>query len=902
MKPSQIETVFLFLNMQSFFDQFVKSFLKDYNNKGLNSLLILPSKRAVSALKSTFAKQDKTIWLPEIVDIVSFIEKLSGLDIIDKQEALIKLYKVNDSVQNRGETFESFYGWGSTLLSDFNEIDRFLVDINPFFEHHKALKELYYFGEKKTDLIKSYIAFWERLPLIYKQFRKQLLDKKQAYQGLAYRIASENCKKNTSDQNIIFLGFNALNKAEEVIFEHYLNQGNAKIAWDIDSKYIEEKHHPANKFITKYMLEWNNYKNRFIHINSPECSDQSITIIPTPKNIGQAKAVADILNDFNEEDIQSTAIVLNDENLLNPVLNSIPKHIKEVNITMGVPLAQSSHAVFFDNLFTFQKEGKKEIKYNFLKSLLNYDILDVIKDNEKHQILSFFQSNRVHSMTLLELKKNSFSNIFIEKLIECLTIAESPVIFISSVLDLINEAHQLHRESPFLLGYQFLFSELKDILQEEKKLSITAALLLFRDMQKDQKLSFKGSKTSGLQVMGMLETRLLDFRNIIMTSVNEGILPSGKSDNSYITYSLKKDYGLPTHTEKDAIYAYHFFRLLQRTKKCFLIYDNDQTGFNKGDKSRFITYLEVFRPSHIQLKSEPFLLDTRLDKRSPVKVEKTAEVMNQLKILARDGFSPTALSTYISNPLNFYKKYVLNVKEAIEISEVIDLRDYGTIIHNTLEDLYTGVSFLKLKDVEDFENKYIDQLNTRFNEVYAESEHQKGQNRIHYEIAKSSIGRFLELERKFLKTRKVEIIGLEKYLETIIQISGFEVKLKGKIDRIDKQGDLLRIIDLKTGSVSTSDLKFEDFEEIITDEEKAKVFQTMFYAYLFYKEYNITELQSGIISFKNLSSWFMPIKHHKKNKIDENFIKAFEEKLFELINEILDQDIPFIEKESIFES
>jgi hypothetical protein len=888
--------------MQSFLDKFVEYYLKNHEGEAKKTLVILPSKRAVAALKTAFTRQDKTIWLPEIIDIVKFIERLSGLNILGKEKALLLLHHVYNSTKKTKEPFESFYGWGSTLLSDFNEIDRFLIDTDQFFEHHKALKELYYFGEKKTDLIKSYISFWERLPNVYQNYKTSLLQKKEAYQGLAYRKACENIEDFNLDQGLIFLGFNALNKAEEQIFETLLKRGKAKVAWDIDPIYLQEKHHPANRFIRKYLSLWDNYKDNFINLETHDTYHKSIEVIPTPKNIGQAKAVANILKNFDTQKVQNTAIVLNDENLINPILNSIPESIKDVNITMGIPLGQSSYANFFDSLFTFQKEANIDVKYNFLKSILNSEILNYADHKEKHQILDYLETKKISSITFDGLDELISTSSLIKKLLVCLKITENPTLFLNNVQELILAILQHQQHSAFLLSYQYLFSQLVMLLKEEKHLSMTAVLLLFRDMQKDQKLSFKGSKTSGIQVMGMLETRLLDFENIIMTSVNEGILPSGKSDNSYITYSLKKDYGLPTHTEKDAVYAYHFFRLLQRSKKCFLIYDNDQTGFNKGDKSRFITYLEVFKNPNIKIETNPFALDTGLEKRRPMRIVKTNDIMTKIKALSDSGFSPTALSAYISNPIKFYKKYVLNVKEQNSINNVIDARDFGSVVHNTLEDLYKNKSVLKLEDLDTFEKNYEENLKKRYSEFYASEEYQKGQNRIQFEIARSYINRFLDIEKKNLKKHPVEIIDIEKKLEAVISTSNSDVKLKGKIDRIDKCNGNLRIIDLKTGFTNTSNLKFDDFEDIVSDEEKAKIFQTLFYAYLFYRNYKVKEIQAGIISFKNLGSWFMPVKHIKNNLIDEEFLKAFESKLLQLINEILDPNIPFIEKESIFES
>lgn len=888
--------------MQSFLNKFVEYYISQYDTASEQSLVVLPSKRAVAALKNCFAVQQKALWLPEIVDIISFIENLSGLKIISHQDALFALHHVNNQTKKDPEAFESFYSWGSVMLSDFNEIDRFLVDTTQFFEHHKALKELYYFGENKTKLIKSYIAFWERLPLVYNRFTEHLLQNDQAYQGLAYREAFKNIETAEFNQNIIFLGFNALNKAEEKIFDTLLKNDKAKIAWDINKEYLDEKHHPANNFIRKYIDKWQAYKRNIIDLQTPLNSKKYIEIIPTPKNIGQSKAVGNILKNIKDIDIQNTAIVINDESLINPILNSIPEHIENVNVTMGVPLSTSSFASFFKNVILHQKTQKKEIKYKFLRSLLHSEILSEISKIEKQKVLDYFEKNKLTSIDFQKLKEIKTEQIKLQKLLSCLEIEENPRTFIQKIINFIEELIASPEDpSPFLLSYQYVFSELNTILEREKSLSITAVFLLFKDMQKEQKLSFKGSKTTGLQVMGMLETRLLDFKNIILTSVNEGILPSGKSDNSFITYSLKKDYGLPTHKEKDAVYAYHFFRLLQRAENCFLIYDNDQTGFNKGDKSRFVTYLEIFKSKHYHIKTKPFILNTNLLRKPLIKIDKTPQIMDVLKNHANEGFSPTALTTYISNPVSFYKKYVLGVKETNLLEDIIDAREYGNVIHKTIEKLYKTTLDITPEVLEQFQNKIEDLVKVEFEKNFAKNEYLTGQNRLLFETAKSSLHQFISIEKQKANKQNFQIIAVEQNVQTTLSNFLYPVKLKGQIDRIDKLDGKLRIVDLKTGFVDSKQLQFDDFEEIITDEEKSKVFQTLFYAYIYSKNHIINDMEAGIISFKNLKNWFLQVKHGRNTAIDTEFLNKFENVLLRLINEILDPNLPFIEKESIFE-
>jgi hypothetical protein len=367
--------------MRNFLKQYVEFYLGKKDNTVDNQLIILPSKRSVSALKNEFAIHTGSLWLPQIIDIVSFIKKISRLNILDHNETILEFYRIYKDINENGEcdAFENFSSWASILIGDFNEIDRFLVDSDAFFDHYKALKRINYFGIEKTEMIKSYIAFWEDMPKYYNRFKSYLLKNNNAYQGLAYRRAAENIDQFLTDNTtrITFLGFNALNAAEEHIVESCLKRGNTNVVWDIDRYYLTEKQHPSNTFIKKYQGKWQNYNDHLIDldINNFE-GEKEIQILSSPKNIGQAKTVANILQKMNSSEIENTAIILNDENLLNPILNSIPKNIGDVNITMGLPLKKSPITDFFLSLTEHQKSHEKSLDYNFLKKLFENNLLN----------------------------------------------------------------------------------------------------------------------------------------------------------------------------------------------------------------------------------------------------------------------------------------------------------------------------------------------------------------------------------------------------------------------------------------------------------------------------------------------------------------------------------------------
>lgn len=904
-----MRSVFLFLTMQTFLDDFVKYYSANFDLSLKNQTIILPSKRSVAALKKTFTNHFDTLWLPEITDILSFIKKVSQIEILDHQESILEFYKVYSSLhkENQYDSYENYYSWASVLINDFNEIDRFLINPEHFFKDNKSIKTLNYFGEEKTEMIKSYIKFWEKLPLYYSTFKNHCLKINKASQGLAYRMASEKIYGYIEEYNnpIIFLGFNALNKAEEQIVECCLKQKIGYLVWDIDQNYLSEPTHPANTFIVNYQKKWSSYRNYLVNLKSALFSKpKQITIHSSSRYVGQAKAVANILQSSNFNDSKKTAVILNDENLLFPILNSLPDNVHEVNITMGLTLNKSPITDFINLLIAHQVKHKDELSNDMMSQLIHHQLLFHIDNINLNPLIYFIDNNEAHKYFYNDFdtifKKDSIEHLFLS----CLKLYSTPVEFIEAIIKFIGSI-QISKPLKFevyLKSYQNIFLRLYEIIKSNPNLSHKAVEIIFKDLEESEKLSFQGSKDSGLQIMGMLESRLLDFETIIFTSVNEGILPAGKTDNSYITYDLKKQYSMPTHTEKDAIYAYHFFRLFQRAEHCHIIYDNDQTGFNKGEKSRFLSYLEIFKSKYHKINSKDFHLSTKLKKNQHLEVQKTPEILNKLKDLIQNGLSSTALTTYILNPILFYKRYILKVKEPETKDDTINHRDFGTLIHSTVEELYKNISNLNYNYIEECQKVYPSILKTKFDLLYVQDSFKKGANRIKFEIAKASLDRFFNQEKKFQKNSDLEIVDIEKPVECLLKIDENTIKLKGYIDRIDKYDNELRIIDLKTGKVEPKNLKFKDFNHLITDYDYAKAFQVLFYALIYSKNFNVDQMKAGIISFKNLNSWFMPLNFNGKTTIDDSILIEFEHYLHQLINEILDPNIPFKEKDVNFES
>jgi ATP-dependent helicase/DNAse subunit B len=418
-------------------------------------------------------------------------------------------------------------------------------------------------------------------------------------------------------------------------------------------------------------------------------------------------------------------------------------------------------------------------------------------------------------------------------------------------------------------------------------------------------VSFEGEPLNGLQIMGVLESRVLDFETVIITSMNEGKFPAGKSQNSFIPYDVKRELGLPTFKEKDAIYTYHFYHLLQRAKNIYLLYNTESEGLDAGEKSRFITQLEVEKQPKHNLTHEIYnavLPDTAY---SPMIIPKSEKVMLRLKEIAEKGFSPSALTSYIRNPIQFYFQKILRISEVEEVEENIALNTLGTIIHETLRVLYEPFigKFISEIDIENCIKKIDSEVLVQFKVVYKEGEIKKGRNLLAFEVAKRNVFNFLKVELESIKNGDaIKILELEKTFERMVEHPSlpFPVLIRGNVDRIEERNGIIRIIDYKTGKVEKTSVTLKSWRGLTEDIKNDKIIQVLAYAYMYEKNANGRPIEAGIISFKNLKSGFLPFNFKEEKEsvaiIDNEIQSNYLEQIVLLLNEILDMTIPFEEK------
>ena len=907
---------------------FIEDVLNDLKQQKINLsdvIFVLPSKRAGIFLKSKLhAYIQKSSFTPDILSIEKLIDNISGLRQISGIELLFKFYDTYEKLTPKEslENFDVFSKWAQTLIQDFNEIDRYLIDPGEVFDYMSAAQVLKRWSlntSEKSDVINNYISFWELLRNYYYHLKDDLISNKLAYQGLIYRVAADSViEYNKSVKKLhVFLGFNALNTAEEKMFTTLLENSSAKIYWNIDDIHFKNKFHSAGVFTRNYEKNWRFYRsNPFNWITSNYLKDKKIEVIGCSKSIGQSKYVGHILEKLQQNNtIKKTAVVLGDENLLIPILNSIPSNVDNaINITMGLPLKSVPLASLFDLLFNIHRLNPRTFYFRDVVALLSHQMLqsvfyesnkivDHLKDNNityisKEGILSLAPTQN----SIIEILFGDWQSSMSINVQKCLDLIEIIRLTLSSATS------ENRLELEYLYRFNGLFNEVKTMNSSYNYIdNIKTLYAVYKELLNSETLDFQGEPLDGLQIMGVLESRVLDFETVIITSVNEGILPGGKTNNSFIPFDFKIANNLPTYREKDAVYTYHFYSLIQRAKNIYLLYNTEVDVLKGGEKSRFITQLEI--ENIHTLNHKVIAANTPKVEHKQLLIEKTPAVTKKITDLAQLGFSPSSLTGYIRNPLEFYYEKILGVKTVEQVEETVAFNTLGTVIHNTLEDFYKPLEghFLEIEHIKEMKLATDEKVRHYFREAYKKGDVSKGKNLIIFEITKRYVHNFLNAEIELLKSgSKLKIIAIEVENKIEINVSelNFPIKLKGIVDRVDQLNGVIRIIDYKSGKVEQNKVEIIDWEDITTDYDKySKSFQILTYAYMMYKEHKVTlPIEAGIISFKNLKSGFLKFakketsRGRKDHIITEGTLLEFEKQLKKIILEILNPNIPFIEK------
>ena len=911
--------------MQTFIEEVVDKVWKE-NDSISNIIFVLPSKRAGTFLKEAISrKAGKTIFAPIVYSIEEFVEKISGLEYATNTQQLFELYTAYlQTGDYEKETFDTFLSWGETLLQDFNEVDRYLIDAKALFSNLSDIQEINHWSAntEQTVLIENYLNFWKNIFPIYSKFTKNLINQGIGHQGLVYRYASDNLDHYLEEQSNthVFLGFNALNKAESHIIQSILKVTASDIYWDIDPYFLADHIHDAGLFIRQHKENWPYFKDTTLKGTSNYYSQQKhIEIIGVPKSVSQAKYVGKLIADINQHNpkfLKRMALILGDETLLTPILNAIPESIPAVNITMGQKLELSPIAGLFMGFFElhettstkgwFFKDFINFVTHPYCAALLNdhnidlTTILNTIKNRNwtfitLPEIAKLIGNNRP-VIPLLFSNENKSPLQFLKKCEAFVALLKET--FLADNNDIVLE--QLYK-------FHTLFSQIEQlIIKYDYVTNIKALKHLVKQLLSKETLDFQGNPLEGLQLMGMLESRNLDFETVVLTSVNEGILPSGKSNNSFIPFDLKIAHGLPTYKEKDAVYTYHFYRLLQRAKTVYLLYNTEPDVLEGGEKSRLITQLltEEKRDTILQKIASPTLQPIVATLDSIIKSDALLRVISNY---SAKGYSPSSLSNYIRNPIDFYKQNLLGITDSLAVEETIAANTFGTIVHDTLEELYTPFigAILTKANIITAKTKLKEAIHRNFLKAYLDGDISTGKNYLSFHVIQKYISNFLDMELQQIEDHQIKLIALEQTMSIKFNIQGIEhpVTLKGKLDRIDEVNGTTRIIDYKTGRVERKNVEIMSWGNMTNDYKYSKAFQLLCYAYMYSKKQKNQPLVAGIISLKNLKEGTLlfaqkeALRGPKNHIINSETLSKFETVLHELILEIHDIAQPFTEKE-----
>lgn len=880
---------------------------------------IVPNKRSALHLTQAITAQlESPTIAPEIIDIDSFIRNLSRLEAPPKMEQLFALYnsycQAVDSKER--DNFITFLGWGDTLLGDLDAIDRNLLQRKEVFGLLAGMQEIKAWGSDDNAFVRRYLSFWKALPKMYDSFSSALLKKGHGTMGMLCREAVRNLEVFLEAQpktSFIICGFNALTESEATLFQSILAQNRGKIYWDADTYFLQNPQEQSGQYLNRYK-NWPYYENQpFLGRHNTFLNQKEIEVIETSGRIPQAKQVGSILKDLSTTKLswERVAVVLPDESLLNPILHALPPEVNKLNITMGQPLQQQPIAVVIEALFDLHmNQTTKGFYYKSVMQILTHESIRTycvkkeFKDSK--DIVQSIISGNQRFLTLQDLKK---ANLF-KDLGFLFSTWNNPIEAVQSICKLLqlllttadpDDNQQLESTHLFLT----LFHQLDLQLRTHPFIKQISELRTIYNAQiGNHKLSYSGEPLEGLQIMGMLETRLLDFDTVILTQANEGILPAKSIDDSWIPYDMKKQLGLPTRDEKNTIFSYHFYRLMYRAKKVYILYNGQGDGLGGGEMSRFVRQWAARLPENHSMRFFNQNMTLNTETRQRLEIPKTPSLLKRLREMAQKGLSATALSNYIADPIRFYNNYVVRISETKELEESIAYQTLGTVIHNTLEELYTPyvAKQLTVQNIEKMQDTHKQTLQKHFEDELGKSTHTKGKNLLLFTAAAHSIRCVLEADKKdILAGSTIELLGLEEYRKATRTYAGLEhpITFHGIIDRIDRKDGILRILDYKTGQTNIKELRPSEVSDCLFESVYGKSFQVLFYSMLWVEDDPNSTFYAGVISLKNMSSGTMFLglgtSRTKRTELVKEDLENFEKELEKLAIEIYTPDIGFTE-------
>ncbi len=925
--------------------------------------VVLPTRRAVFYFKRMLATYSEIPFIaPEVLSVDDFVMQQSGVRLIDNISLLFELYDVFKEI-DKNLDFDRFIGWGNTLLKDFDLIDQYLVE-NPkalfdYMSDAKAIarwgKELERIGRElsKTNLTDAYFALFSNINLAYHELQQRLITKGLAYRGMAYRLLANDIEtlllENDNYKKYYFIGLNALSRSEEVVIAKLVKAKVAETIWDSDTFYMDSDH-KAGSVLRRYKQsgifgDWNWQTDNLIS------ETKEINVIGLQTNALQAKTTGEIYADtIRKNKNRQTAIVLANEQLLEPILNSLDPSVDSFNITMGLSLKQSLLTTLVNAMFDLQSnvvefQTKKgdlikipKFSHRHVHKLLNHPFV------RRYELIKYELNNTENPIraTLRHITKNNL--VYLSET-EMMELGNGEPIFslfftrwgdriekaLASFNDLTDLLRRVYKSAPDAIEIEYLYlfltilNRIERLVINRSGLKMTNFRHFLNELIREERIPFSGEPIADLQIMSMLETRTLDFDHVIITSLNEGMLPSSNRKNSLIPYDAAIEFGLPVYRNQDAVMSYHFFRLLQRAKRIDLLYLKPGGGGVGGgnEPSRFILQIEnelLKANNRISFKKwEVEIAGTTTESiNTSISIPKSAAIKEKLRnYLANKGLYASNLNDYTACTLRFYFKKIANLSPKELVDEKVGADIFGNWLHKTLEEIDRDYTTQSSTYTVETAEKIILEIPERLTKAYEENFSgiviERGVNFILKQVAERVLINFFQ-EQKRQGVFPMEVLAYESKLDTtvLVPIAGetIPVKIAGIIDRIERKDNTISVVDYKTGLVSAKDLLVKELVFDLQNPKLGKLRQLWFYKFIVTKQLLTNELQnlqqavSGhetieakIYSFRNLKENLAATITFDPSETPKQFVESSEQVLAEIVTAMFDETQPFSQTE-----
>lgn len=896
--------------MEYFLESIAKSLHNEYGNTLNRHCLVFPNRRAgLYFLKYLAARIDKPVWSPPILTINELFRSCTSMQIAGNEILLFELNKIYRRINKSPESFDEFYFWGDMLLNDFDDVDKYLVDAASVFRNVQDIKSIdAQFGglneaqveilrrfwinfnpEKPTNEKSGFINLWSILSDLYSEFRNTLKNQNLAYEGMVFREVAESpgtiLLQRTRWDMIHFIGFNALNECEKTIMKSLKNSGKARFYWDFDYSFIKEGNNNSAGFFLKENLkmfgndmpsDWSN--NSMLSASYPKVSRR---VIEASSDVAQVKLIAQLLTgipDLTPENAHHTAIVLADENLLMPVLTSLPENIGDINITMGYPLKHTLVYTLLRHLMELQRTARvtdgivrfsyKEV-INVLRHTLMQGFLDqsdriieeeITKNNLVWIPSSRFSASRHLSMIFRKPETPAYLSEYFRELLSLIALDDSYLKDQPS-----ENSVQRGIRNEFIYRVVIAINRLETIVSSPDVTFTSETYIRILDrMLRLQSVPFSGEPLSGVQIMGILETRALDFKNLIILSVNDGVLPAVSSGSSFIPFTLREAFGLPSINHQESIYAYHFYRLLQRAENVTFTYNSNSEGLRSGEMSRFILqmkYDSLLKPDFADLSFE---IKTQSSVNEVLKRSEEHNRLLEYRYLDKNNgkiLSPSAINTWLNCRMKFYYQYVNQLKEPESVVADIDPAMLGNILHEIMRRLYSEypghiLTGEKVKGILSnmvlLQNAINETISAEFNN--SSDGFINGNELIVRDVLLAYLKKILIADAGLAPFTLMNLEAPFHFkIYTIANGKNIEVRTGGTVDRIDIISGVTRIVDYKTGTVADTVNSIGDLFESDRKKDFDGWLQTLLYCEAYLASHQSVTLYPSIYKIKKMS-------------------------------------------------